>query len=236
MSLAVIIPVYNEEKSIGKLIADLERMLLLLNIDFTIIIINDGSTDNSLAILTGLAADNERIKLLNERNSGHGSSLLKGYKAASEAAMVFQIDSDYQYSLEAFEKLWDQRKNYQLLIAEREQKQSSLSRDIISFISRLQTKLLFGGSLNDINSPFRLMDNDMLKQALYTIPPGAFAPNMLISAYCIKNRLPIYTSVCRLNTGIELKKSRLSKHLFWGSVKTFADMLRFRFNSYHNEK
>ncbi len=231
ISLAVIIPVYNEEKTIGKLIADLKQLFLVLDIDYTIIVINDGSTDGSLATLTKLAEEDKRIRVLNERNTGHGASLLKGYTAAFEAGMVFQLDSDYQYSLEAFKQLWAEKENYQLLIAEREQKKSSLSRDVISFISRLQTKLLFGGNLHDINSPFRLMNNDMLKQALHQVPPGAFAPNMLISAYCIKNKLPIYRSVCWFNATVAVKKSKLSRQLFTGSIKTFSDMFRFRFNS-----
>ncbi|RYD79851.1 MAG: glycosyltransferase family 2 protein [Sphingobacteriales bacterium] len=236
MSLAVVIPVYNEEKSIAVLIADLTQLLETMNVQFNLIIINDGSVDKSLAILNELAASDSRILLLNERNAGHGISLLKGYRAASEAEMVFQIDSDYQYSLDAFKDLWNERSNYDLLIAEREQKESSVSRDIISFMSRLQTKLLFGGGLRDINSPFRLMNARMLKKALNEIPANTFAPNMLISAYCIKNRLPIYTSVCHLNRDLILRKSRLSRQLFFGSVRTFSDMFKFRFNSSHNEK
>ncbi|RYY49358.1 MAG: glycosyltransferase family 2 protein [Chitinophagaceae bacterium] len=236
MSLAVVIPVYNEEKSIAILITDLRQMLEGMGIDFKLIIINDGSTDSSRNILLKLAAADKRITLFNEQNKGHGACLLKGYRAALAADMIFQIDSDYQYSLNAFPSLWSERKNFDLLIAQRERKESSLSRDIISFISRWQTKILFGGALDDINCPFRLMSKSMLEQALQEIPPTAFAPNMLISAYCIKNRLPVFTTVCHLNRSVALRKSKLNSRLFSGSANTFADMLRLRFNSKRDEK
>jgi len=76
--LAVVIPVYNEEACINIVIKSWYYMLLDLKIHFLIIVLNDGSQDGTADVLARFA-DNERISIINKKNSGHGSTILMGY-------------------------------------------------------------------------------------------------------------------------------------------------------------
>lgn len=229
MSLAVVIPVFNEEKTIGPLITDLHRLLTGENIPCRFIIINDGSTDNSLDILQSLAASIPGIEIITHKNCGHGPSLLKGYQLALQYDWVFQLDSDYQYELSAFLSLWKQREQYDLLIAEREERNASGLRDIATVVSRSQVTLLYGKGIKDINSPYRLIRTKKLTLALQHIKATAFAPNILIAAYFIKNKFSIFTGSVRAIEGAGERKSKMSLYIFKGCIKSFTDIFLFRF-------
>lgn len=229
MSLAVVIPVFNEEKTIGPLISDLHALLAAANIPGRFIIINDGSTDNSLNILQSLAISIPGIEVITHKNSGHGPSLLKGYRLSLQYDWVFQLDSDYQYDLSVFLSLWQQREQYDLLIAERGERNASGLRDIATTISQLQVKLLYGRGIKDINSPYRLIRTKKLALALQHIKAAAFAPNILIAAYFIKNKFSIFTTSVRSITGAGERKSKMSMYIFKGCIKSFTDFFLFRF-------
>ncbi len=101
--LLIIIPVYNEEESIGKLIEELKRE----HIDDIgdILVINDGSTDNTKDIVK-----HHNIDILNKPiNMGYGSTLQLGYKYASRNAYkyIIQMDGDGQHDVSNINIIYD---------------------------------------------------------------------------------------------------------------------------------
>lgn len=95
--LSVIVPIYNEEKTI-KAILDL---LLHRNEVAEIILIDDGSTDNSVKLIEPYV-DNQKVKLLRQpHNMGKGAAIRKGFEAATAPIVIVQ-DADMEYSPEDF--------------------------------------------------------------------------------------------------------------------------------------
>lgn len=93
-SISVIVPIYNEEKSIPILIDRLAT--ILQDYDYEIIAVNDGSKDNSFQILQNLAQHNSNLKLINFRkNSGQTAAINAGIQHASKDIFIF-IDSDLE--------------------------------------------------------------------------------------------------------------------------------------------
>ena len=229
MSLAVVIPVFNEANTIAVLIRDLHNLMLAQNIPCDFIIVNDGSTDDSLSITESLAVSIPGIKIISHNNIGHGPSLLKGYEYALRYEWVLQLDSDYQYDLSAVPVLWNNRAAHALLVAERKQRNASGGRDVITYISRYLITSMYGSGLKDINSPYRLMQTNKLALALQHIHPGSFAPNILIAAWFLKNKLPIFTTIATVKKDSYERKSRMSWYIFKGSVKAVSDIFLFRF-------
>ncbi|MDM8563305.1 glycosyltransferase family 2 protein, partial [Candidatus Marithioploca araucensis] len=149
--------VYNEEACIETVIKSWYDMLSDLNMNFLIIVLNDGSQDRTAEVLAQFA-NNERISIINKENSGHGPTILMGYhKAVEIAEWVFQCDSDDEMKADYFPKLWAERQKYVALFGVRENRTQNLARKLISAVSRLTIKLLFGKSVIDVNTPYRLM-------------------------------------------------------------------------------
>ena len=92
--VAVVIPVFNEEKLIGECINEWLNVLDSVNLNYEILIIDDGSSDATISIVERYR-DNQNIQLIIKQNEGHGPTILAGYKrAVGIAEWVFQADSD----------------------------------------------------------------------------------------------------------------------------------------------
>ncbi len=190
--LAVVMPVYNEEACIIDVVKSWYLMLSRLNINFRMIILNDGSTDNTKDSLK-VFKSYECIKVINKKNSGHGSTILFGYRMVLESAeWVFQCDSDDEMQPQYFAKLWENRQKYDALFGVRQNRSQNFGRKIISSCSRLIIRCLFGKGVSDVNTPYRLMRSKILKQIIKKIPDDAFAPNIIISGILSYVKARIY--------------------------------------------
>ncbi len=179
--LAIVIPVYNEEACIVKVITSWLKVLSDLKINSILFILNDGSTDNTSKELDYFQ-EHPQVKIINKVNSGHGPSILMGYKEASHIAeWVFQCDSDNEMEAHYFSKLWTQREHSYALFGIRIGRKQNLQRKIITSISRLLVKILFGKTIVDVNVPYRLIRSEILGPVLQKIPPDTFAPNIIIA-------------------------------------------------------
>jgi glycosyltransferase involved in cell wall biosynthesis len=98
-SISVFFPCYNDGKTIGDLVVEAERQLQLLADDYEIIVVNDGSSDESAEVLRALAARVPSLTVItHERNRGYGGALRSGFGAATKE-LVFYTDGDGQYDV-----------------------------------------------------------------------------------------------------------------------------------------
>lgn len=105
MKVSVILCVYNEEKFIRKAIESILNQSLT---DFELIIVNDGSTDNTLSIIESY--DDDRIRLINQSNMGLGASRNKAINIAEGEFMTF-LDGDDWFSPDALKIAYDEAKS-----------------------------------------------------------------------------------------------------------------------------
>ena len=105
MKLLVIIPVFNEQNSIKKVFDEWNSEIKKFKIDYKILIINDGSTDNTQTVLKKIKAKN--IIIINNKNLGHGRSCIFGYlySIKKNFTYVLQIDGDGQCDPKYFKNL-----------------------------------------------------------------------------------------------------------------------------------
>jgi glycosyltransferase involved in cell wall biosynthesis len=98
-SISVFFPCYNDGKTIGDLVVEAERQLQQLTDDYEVIVVNDGSADESAEVLRALAARMPRLTVItHERNRGSGGALRSGFAAATKE-LVFYTDGDGQYDV-----------------------------------------------------------------------------------------------------------------------------------------
>ena len=179
--VAVVIPVFNEEKLIGECINEWLNVLDSVNLNYEILIIDDGSSDATISIVERYG-DNQNIQMIIKQNEGHGPTILAGYKrAVGIAEWVFQADSDNEISPNQFSALWSRRQGQDAVIAWRQGRDQTTVRRLVTFFARVTTKVLFRCHLRDVNIPFRLIRSETLTILLEKIPSDTFAPNIALS-------------------------------------------------------
>ena len=226
--LAVVLPVYNEVEAIGHVLDKWCDALEKLGIDFQLHPYNDGSRDGSLTVMRQASERHPgRIVVHDKANSGHGPTILKGYREASASGFdwIFQIDSDDEMGPERFSEMWSQRDGYDFLVGSRKGRQQALPRKVVSAISRLTVRVFYGkGRVRDVNSPYRLMRTAAFKYIYDWIPQDTFAPNVAITGLAMKKHLrclelPVEQHD-RTTGEVSIKKWKLLKAAFHSFLQT----------------
>lgn len=184
--LFIIIPCYNEQDNIVNVIADYDKIISKFE-NGKVLLINDGSKDNSEVVIKENIKNRTQIELINKANSGHGSTCLFGYKLALEkgADFIFQVDSDNQNKSEDFWKLWEQKSESNFVFGNRKPRNDGFFRKIVTFVLKLLIKIIFGINVKDPNVPFRLMNANILAKYIKIIPQDFFITNSLISTILV---------------------------------------------------
>jgi glycosyltransferase involved in cell wall biosynthesis len=161
--LSIIIPAFNEEKTIGKVIEKIEKIKFPIKTE--ILVVDDGSTDS-----TGKIVENFKgVKLLkNEKNMGKGYSIRRGVKQCKGSIIVFQ-DADLEYDPRDIVNLVKpiiEGKNYIAYgsrFMKRENEMSSVYRLGNSILTTL-TNVLFNSHLTDIETCYKVMNKDIFNR------------------------------------------------------------------------
>ena len=194
LDLMVVMPVYNEEECIEAVVRSWREKIATLTPNFVILVLNDGSKDGTAAALQSFEGD-AQVRVINKTNSGHGPTILQGYRiAAAEAEWVFQCDSDDELPPDYFPRLWEKRAKYDALFGIRAHREQDSARRLLSAGSRLVVKTLFGRGVRDVNTPYRLLRSSILKPLAEAIPDDTFAPNIIISGVFSRRKLRIYNT------------------------------------------
>ena len=226
--LYVIIPAYNEEANIEKVINDWYPIIDKMSDESRLVIIDDGSKDNTYKIVSNLSKKYSKLVCITKENEGHGATLLYGYNYAIEnkADYIFQTDSDGQTVPAEFWSFWEERKNYDMVIGHRKRRQDGISRIFVTKILKLIILLIFHVNVKDANTPFRLMKTTTLKKKMKYIPDKFHLSNVIISVIYKKQKIPVkymeITFKCRQGgkNSINLKK------IFKIGIKSLKEFIR----------
>ncbi len=178
-----IIPAYNEQDNIRKVIREWYDVIARTGKESRLVVIDDGSKDDTYRIISEEAADKPALIALHKENSGHGATLLFGYRYALEcgADFVFQTDSDGQTLPSEFEMFYKRRNDYSFLIGQRKSRKDGFFRIVTTRILRYVVRAVFSVDLKDINTPYRLMTRDFLEDALRYIPEDFNLSNVILT-------------------------------------------------------
>lgn len=194
--LYIVIPAYNEEENIEKVIEEWYRIADMYNGDgeSRLLVIDDGSRDHTFEIMDRMREGRPLLLPVTKKNSGHGPTLLYGYRYAVThgADYIFQTDSDGQTRPEEFHAFWEQRKRYDMVTGYRSRRQDGISRIFVTKTLKLVIRLCFGVSVTDANTPFRLMKSSVLERQLKDIPDSYNLPNVILSVLYAKRGLKVH--------------------------------------------
>ena len=206
LELQVVIPVYNEQSNIGTVIDQWCAQLDACSIRYSILALDDGSTDGSASVLHLLQQTwGARLELVRQPNSGHGPTILKGYRLAIERQVpwILQIDSDGQCDPGYFPQFWAERENHDFIAGYRARREDGLGRVFISLVLRGVILLISGANCRDANVPYRLMRTAAIAPLVEKIPPTCFFTNvgLTVLAQRAKLRFALIPIVFRARLG-----------------------------------
>jgi glycosyltransferase involved in cell wall biosynthesis len=192
LELVVVIPAYNEEACIREVVPNwIEGISQIIPKDkFKLLIINDGSRDNTGTILDELTGIYPNLIAKHQLNGGHGNAIYNGYQMAIDMnpAFVFQTDSDDQFDPRDFHKFWEKRNESDFVLGFREVRHDDPFRLLITRILKFSLLFIYGTYIHDANIPFRLIRTSFLKKLIAALPKQVpFAPNIFLAVLAKKS-------------------------------------------------
>lgn len=126
--LSVVVPAYNEQNRLPKTLREIEKYLKTQSYDWEIVVVNDGSKDNTSQVVKELLSEIENLRLVdNKENHGKGYVVRQGMLEAKGKYRVF-TDADNSTSIDQVEKMWPEfEKGYDIIIGSRDIKGAVLS-------------------------------------------------------------------------------------------------------------
>jgi glycosyltransferase involved in cell wall biosynthesis len=188
--LLVVIPVYNEQASIRKVVMEWFQEIENWTENFVFLVINDGSTDSTSKLLHRLQTQlGRRLEIIERENRGHGQTCLEGYREAVARSFrhVFQIDSDGQCDPQYFFRFWRERENYDVIYGQRTRRDDGWRRVFASLILRVALFVWCRVNCVDANVPYRLMNTSILGDVLPRIPSDFFLANVAMAVLLKRN-------------------------------------------------
>lgn len=170
LKISVVLPIYNEEKTIATVINTIKQVMENQNYEYEIIAVNDCSTDKTELILNSIS----NINVLNHPfNKGYGSALKTGITAA-KGDYILMMDADGTYLAEEIPFLLKYMDKYDMVVGARTGKNVKIpiSRRPAKYILNTIANLLTGKKIPDINSGFRLFKKELALKFFYLFPPG----------------------------------------------------------------
>jgi glycosyltransferase involved in cell wall biosynthesis len=180
-SISAFFPAYNDQATIGGLVEKTFRLLEVSGRDFEVLVVNDGSGDETALVLERLSRRlGERFRVITHPvNRGYGAALRSGI-AAARKDLVFYTDGDGQYDPGELTTLLAHLTPEVGLVNGYKMKRSDpLHRIVIGKLYNAMARRLFGISLRDIDCDFRLVRRSWLVDARLQHDSGVICVEMI---------------------------------------------------------
>jgi glycosyltransferase involved in cell wall biosynthesis len=184
-SISAVLPAYNEEAIIERTVRHVADVLSGLASDFEVIVTNDGSRDNTAAVLADLqrrAPDLHLLVVTHEHNRGYGAAVASGFDAAGKD-LVFLTDGDKQFGVaELREFLPAMDGQTDLVIGWRRNRADPPLRKANALGWKLLVNLLFGYTARDVDCAFKLFRRRVWQSMTVNSRGATFSAEFLIKA------------------------------------------------------
>ena len=182
IGLSLFFPCYNEELNLERLVLESIRLLNTLTKRHEILIVDDGSTDNTGPVADRLAEQYENVHAIHHRtNRGYGAALVSGFRNCLYE-WIFYTDGDSQFFIEEIEVLLKEINSYDLIIGYRRERQDPWHRILYGWGWNCLVQFLFGLNVKDINCAFKLIKKDILNEVPLCSSGAVISTELLVRA------------------------------------------------------
>ena len=199
-SLSVVLPAHNEEDAIGTTVSEVIEILSTWKLDFEIIVVDDGSQDDTGMILDTMRAADPCLKIIHHpKNQGYGAALASGFEAASKD-LTFFMDSDGQFDIRDLARFLLLIEEYDAVLGYRIDRQDTWMRKVNAWGWKLLVGLVFGIHVRDVDCAFKLY------------PTSFFRANTLETRGAMINTEILYKFIRADNTYTQVGVRHLPRH------------------------
>lgn len=162
--ISVFLPAHNEEGNIGRVVGSFLNVLPGLAERYEVIVVDDGSSDQTAAIAQQLAEKDSRVRVVrHERNRGYGAAVISGLCAAREPFVVL-CDGDGQFDARDLALFTARAGDFDVIMGRRTRRADPLMRRINGRAWTMFMRLLFGLKVSDIDCGFKLFRRSLLEE------------------------------------------------------------------------
>lgn len=220
--VTVLIPAYNEEKSIGNTV----RRIKELHPDFEVLVIDDGSKDKTMQVAMDAGAN----VWPHPYNIGNGAAIKSGLRVA-RGEWIVMMDADSQHNPEDIARLLEHKDRYDMVIGARTNKsETALHRDLANYFYNKFATYVTKFKIDDLTSGFRLVRKSTAGQYIYLLPNTFSYPTTLTMSYLRSGRsvkyLPIEVKKRVGNSKIRLIEDGIRFFLIISKIATLFSPFR----------
>lgn len=211
VSLAVVMPVYNEERTVAQAIADV--LAADLPCDLQLIVVDDGSTDRTPELIAAMD-DPRLIRIRHEKNRGKGAALRTG-AAAATASHIVPFDADLEYSAADLARLVEPVVSgqadivYGTRVCHGKVKHRYAIYALGNAVMTGMANMLFGSGISDLHTCLKLMPTDVMRSLPLT--QERFGLDTEMTAWLLRLRLP----VCEVSVSYQGRTRAEGKKIGW---------------------
>lgn len=191
--ISIVIPAYNEEKGISKVLTDLKMILDDTNLQYELIVIDDGSSDKTAEIVQ----KQDFVRLIQHPvNRGYGASLKTGIKSANGTWILIN-DADGTYPNESIPNLIKYSDKYDMVVGARTGENVSIPlyrRPAKLFLTKLANYLV-GTKIPDLNSGMRLFRKEDSIKYFHILPSGFSFTTTITLSYLSEDLMVKYVPI-----------------------------------------
>lgn len=177
--ISVVVPVYNEEENLPIIISQLIDVLKPLDVKYEMVIIDDGSTDNSFSIIKDLSSKNMEVRYIKfKSNAGQTAAFDAGFKNAL-GDIVITIDSDLQNDPKDIKKLISHIPEYDVVCGWRADRKDSLIKKISSKIGNGCRNFITRENIHDTGCSLKVYKRELLDKIKLYRGMHRFLPTLL---------------------------------------------------------
>lgn len=162
-SLSVFLPAYNEEDSINSTVEGVVKVLKTLNLEWEVLVINDGSKDKTAEVVKSLERKYSGVRLVNhEKNKGYGRALKTGFSEAKYDWVAF-VDSDGQFDFSEIKNLLNKTEEADVILGYRLNRADPFQRRIFTWGWKMLAMVLLGLNVRDYSCGFKLIRKKVIQ-------------------------------------------------------------------------
>ena len=179
-SISVFFPAYNDQDSIAVMVNKTLAILPQFADDYEVIVVNDGSSDGTAAVLDELARKHSAVRVVHhQRNRGYGGALRTGFLTATKD-LVFYTDGDGQYDVNELANLVPlMTSDVDVVNGYKIKRSDAKRRVVLGAMYKMLARMLFHLPIRDVDCDFRLMRREAIQSIDLVSTSGVVCTEMI---------------------------------------------------------